>query len=112
MPKPISVVAARPGKQPEIMEIENDLQSMQDFVEGYIETVALERGAILVCNEEGRIRGMRDNRAVPGVGMIKGPFFICSSKGADFASLSEKNAEKYLNILKTGADRPKGPRLN
>lgn len=102
MEKKIKIVYIEVDKEPEIIEIENKLEAMQNLVGGYIEMVYLETGtrpAILICNEEGIIMGLEPNRVVPGVGTIHGPFFICSEKGEDFASISEEKAKKFVKYF-------------
>jgi len=53
-----------------------------------------------ICNEEGKINGMRPNRALYGedhemIDIICGPAFICDCSGENFGSLSDAQLEKY-----------------
>lgn len=86
----ISVIFCRPGEVAEVVEIENDLELMQELVDGliesydpfYSETDPRYENVILVCNEEGKIRQMPPSRAIFDedgrvMDVIAGPFFIC-----------------------------------
>ena len=58
----IRVLRVRPGQAPEQIQIPNTLSAFQQEVGGWIETVSLGDGAILICNEEGKLTGMDGNR--------------------------------------------------
>ena len=47
--------------------VSDRLETMQKTVGGLIETVTLDRQVVIVCNEEGKIRGMEPNCAVCGI---------------------------------------------
>lgn len=94
--KQIKVVIVEAGKHPIIDYIGNDLKSMQEVVGGYIEEVMLDDEAVLICNEEGKLRGLKPNRRV-GNDIIAGTFFIAGDKGYEYlVSLNDKQAEKYV----------------
>lgn len=69
MEKKIKVVIKLPGEDPKWIEIENTLEAFQQEVCGYIEVIPFWEGDIdgsrqmvlLICNEEGKIRGMDPN---------------------------------------------------
>ena len=61
----IKVIYKEPDKEPEVREIVNTLDTFQALVEGYIETVRLTKNAIVVCNEEGKLNGMKANIWIP-----------------------------------------------
>ena len=48
------VIKKEPGKEPEVIEIENDLQALQEAVGGRIETVTFAEDCCLICNEDYR----------------------------------------------------------
>ena len=50
---------------------------------------------ILICNEEGKVKGMDCNRRV-GDDVIAGPFFIVGEDGEDFRSLTDEEAQRYM----------------
>ena len=49
---------------------------------------------MLVCNEEGKLRGLPANRRVGG-DTIAGTFLIAGSADGEFCSLSEEDAARY-----------------
>lgn len=51
------------GYDPEIVDIENTLPALQDVVGGYIETVSFGK-YLVVCDEEGRLKGKPENCVV------------------------------------------------
>ena len=110
----ISVIFCRPGEVAEVVEIENDLESMQELVGGliepydpfYSETDPRYENVILVCNEEGKLRQMPPSRAIVDenghvMDVIAGPFFLCyaSVESERFlsmpADLEEEFRKKY-----------------
>ena len=63
----ISVLYVQAGKYPEVIEMEDNLESMQKLVGGYIEEyMPFEDEVAIVCNEEGKINGLQPNRAIYG----------------------------------------------
>ena len=98
----IKVIMLKPGKLAKAVEIDASLEGMQRAVGGgLIEAVyPFDEEVCLVCNEEGKINGMRPNRALYDEGhemidIICGPAFICDCSGENFASLSDAQLEKY-----------------
>lgn len=86
----LTVLKVEPGKPPEEVTMPNTLEAMQKMVGGFIEVVYLD-DVCLVCNEEGKLVGLEDNRRV-GDDIIAGTFFLagdtedgelCSHAGAD-----------------------------
>lgn len=78
-----------PGKPAYETEIENTLEAEQEAVGGYIEVLPLDNEKLLICNEEGKLNGMRGNRRI-GNEVIVGPFFIVGEDGDEFRSLSHR----------------------
>ena len=94
----MKVVIVEPGKPGYVKDIEDKLENLQQIVGGYIEAITLKPGVVLVCNEEGKIKGLPINRDI-GFDYICGTFFICGTKGEDFASLNDIQVETYLNAF-------------
>jgi hypothetical protein len=67
----IIVLVARPGAEIEKKRIQNNLEALQELVDGYIEPVTLSCGRVLLVNEEGHLRGMPLNRLVRDGGSIQ-----------------------------------------
>lgn len=113
----MKVVVVSPGKKPTVEEIDNNLESMQQAVGGYIEVLHLfsDERICLVCNEEGKfLSEMKLNRAIYQedrckamdrkiniqeeriLDIIFGTFFLCSDDGDEFGSLSNGQIAKAL----------------
>ena len=62
MSKKIKCIVKRPDEQFGHMTwVSDSLENLQKTVGGYIETVTLDNGVVLICNEEGRLRNMPYN---------------------------------------------------
>ena len=90
------VLYVEPGKIPYETEIPNTLEGEQQAVQGLIDLVYLDRGAILVCNDEGKLIGMDGNRVLDNGTIIAGPFFITGDGGEDFCSLTDEQAVHFM----------------
>lgn len=94
----IKSLLVEPYKLPVEIEIKNTLESKQELVGGYIECVYLpeDEDVILICNEEGKINGMKLNRDI-GYDIIAGPFLVLGNdyEHGDFKSLTEEQIQKY-----------------
>ena len=104
----ITVLYIEPKHPPKTLSIPNELKAMQKLVDGYIEEYyPFDDNAVLVCNEEGKMKGLPLNRAIytppddNGEKQIKeiiaGSFFICAAPvdSENYQSLSEEQLEKY-----------------
>ena len=87
-----------PCELPKEIEIDNTLEAKQELVGGYIECVYLpnDDSVVLICNEEGKINGMKLNRDI-GHDIIAGPFLILGDdyENGDFKSLTDNQILKY-----------------
>lgn len=66
--------------------ISDTLKNLQSFVGDYIETVTLFDDLVIICNEEGRIRGLEKSCTILGHDFY-GPVLISGVKGAEFADV-------------------------
>ena len=63
----LKVIYLEAGKRARTIEIRDTLTAMQALVQGSIEEyMPFEDDVAIVCNEEGKIRGLEPNRAVRG----------------------------------------------
>ena len=92
--KRITVIICEPGKLPRIDHIENTLEAMQEIVGGYIETVTFAEDACIVCNEEGRLKGLAPCMKLFGIDFV-GTCMVVGVKGEEFCSVPE-NAYNLL----------------
>ena len=101
----MTVLAAQPGEKPVTQELEGTLKSMQDFVGGTIQAIyPFEDAVAIVCNDEGKLNGMKYNRALRNeagdvMDILCGPFFICGLSEEDFTSLTEEQLEIYHKVF-------------
>lgn len=91
----LKIVYVEPNRPPFVSEVGNDLKSLQRAVCGYIEPINLGDGTILVGNEESKLMGMEGNRRL-GDSIIAGPFFIVGDDDEDFRSLTDEEAQRYM----------------
>ncbi|MCK5129133.1 MAG: DUF3846 domain-containing protein [Clostridiales bacterium] len=98
LPKTIDVVIVQPFCQPAKQNIKNDLTTLQQQVGGYIQMInPFDDNACLICDEEGKIKGLPLNRQV-GNDIIAGTFIIAGiGDDGELSSLSDKQIEKYKN---------------
>ena len=66
--------------------IANNLANFQRTVEGYIEVVTIEPGLVVICNEEGRLKGLEPNLNFCGIDFV-GTIIVCGTKGQEFADV-------------------------
>lgn len=96
----MKVIIKRPCDQfGEEATIPNTLKALQEAVGGYIETVTLDNGVVLICNEEGRLRDMPYNfttrklinsnafGSLYGQFPIFGTVIACGVDGEEFADI-------------------------
>lgn len=93
----IAVVVVEPLRQPYQTKMNNGLVPLQQKVGGYIEIVRPFGGdnACLICNEEGKIRGLPLNREI-NADIIAGTFIIAGlDEDGEIASLSDGQVDMY-----------------
>ncbi|MFI3326015.1 MAG: DUF3846 domain-containing protein [Clostridia bacterium] len=98
----LTALLIEPMKAPVVVEVENDLKSLQNAVDGNIETFDYYDDICLICNEDGKINGSQLNRAIYDedgkmVEIIAGSFLVVGMGEEDFKSLSPKMIDEYKN---------------
>ena len=104
----MKVVVVEPEKNPVVKEINGSLDSMQNVVGGWIQHIMPWADDVaLICNEEGKLRGLPLNRFVITdlgqiIDYIAGTFFICyaPADSENFESLPEELVKKYYEKFK------------
>ena len=96
LPNSIDVVIVKPFCEPVKQNIKNDLTTLQQYVGGYIEMISpFSDKTCLICNEEGKIRGLPFNRQV-GNDIIAGTFIIAGvGDDGELVSLNDKQIKQY-----------------
>lgn len=82
----IKVLRKVPNSIPVMAEIPNELEALQKEVGGYIEAVTLTSDLAVICNEEGRLEGLRDNCQICGVNFV-GTILLVGVDGEEFADI-------------------------
>ena len=82
----IGVLIKEPGKQPRRVNISDTLENMQRIVGGYIETVTVCADLVVICDEEGKMKGKPHCCTICGVDFV-GTVILCGIDGDEFADL-------------------------
>lgn len=89
----IKVIIKRPDeKYGHVTNISPSLKNLQKTVDGHIEvvTVLKDKGLVMICNEEGKIRGLQRNFVMgtpPFHDIIVGTVILCRTDGENFADV-------------------------
>ncbi|NTW04549.1 MAG: DUF3846 domain-containing protein [Peptococcaceae bacterium] len=95
--KTINVAIKEPGKNIELLEIENTLQACQQIVDGYIEVLNINNKILLICNEEGKFNDLKRNFSIPG-DIIFGTVFFCRAEEDSFSSILDEDIDFIKQI--------------
>ena len=80
----IDVIIKRPHESPKEVTIPNALRALQEIVGGPIEQYTVRADLAIVCNEEGRIRGLTRNCSVYG-SWFYGTIIVVGVDGESFS---------------------------
>ena len=95
----IRVVMCPVDRAPYVTWIEDSLENLQRTVGGYIEYFTFAKDAVIVCNEEGRMMGLPENKSLLLSG-FRGDCFICGVDGENFVSLGDEQRKTLLHWCK------------
>ncbi|MBO6282630.1 MAG: DUF3846 domain-containing protein [Pseudobutyrivibrio sp.] len=93
-------------KEKGLFEIENTLEALQEFVDGYIEVFYIGNDLLVVCNEEGKLRDLGVTAALVNeneeiIELIAGNCLVVRDNGeGDFESLKDGDEEYIKQHLK------------
>ena len=90
----MTAIIKNPGQPAFIRQIDNELSALQDLVGGYIQTVYLPHGVIMIVNEEGKLMGLKPKFRLEH-DLIVGTAVFVSADREEFAGLSERQ-ENYI----------------
>lgn len=91
-----------PGKAPEIIQAENSLEALQEKVGGYIETVTLASDACIICDEEGRLKGLPRNVSFGRTEFV-GPILVVGVREDEFCDCPAQAF--WLGVLNVAGKR-------
>lgn len=100
-PDTMTVLLVQPNAYPRVVQIGAALEDLQHAVDGDIEAVyPFEDSVGVICNEEGKLRGLPANRALRDEGghiydVIAGSFLVVGLGEEDFCSLSAEQIDKF-----------------
>lgn len=81
-----------PGKPWEIVEVPNELETLQKVVGGRLERVTFFSDACALCDEDALYKGLPHNTYICGVEFF-GPVLIVGTAGEELVSLTEKQVK-------------------
>ena len=105
----MKILVIEPLKLPYVKEINGNLESMQQIVDGTIQAIyPFDNPEIaLICNDDGKLIGLPLNRALYDkdgklFDIIAGTFFVCSAPAdsENFESLTDEQIKEYTERFK------------
>lgn len=95
------ILIVEPGIAPRRADIPHTLEAMQQIVGGYIQVVyPFTDPVVLICDEEGKLKGKVPILYIPRKDIIVGTFFLCGQGEEDFSDLPDELMEKYEAMVK------------
>ncbi len=99
--KELRIVLKKVGEIPEIMNIENTLESKQKLVGGLIEVATVTEDILLICNEEGKLDNLLPNLIFDFDYIAGDCFFVGDDyENGDFKSLTDEQIEEIKDLCK------------
>ena len=100
----MKAIIKKPGEKPRVIEIENELSTLQEAVEGYIQAVLLVADACIICNGEGKLIGLPYNIRILNEVFVGNILFV-GVAGEEFCSLTNEQISLIAErILKQGGE--------
>lgn len=82
----IKVLIKEPCKKPRCVNISCSLENLQKTVGGHVESVTLFSDFVVLCNEEGRYKGLPWNCDILGINFV-GTIIMCGVSNDEFADI-------------------------
>ena len=96
------ILRKEPGKEPEVKQVKNELEALQNEVGGYIECVTqMQEGVVVICDEEGRCKDKPYNITIGGVDYV-GTILVAGVDGEEFCSLKPEQLNRWMRALANG----------
>ena len=93
------IVYKKPGQVAEARNVPNTLDEWQRLVGGYIETVALDKNTLLICNEEGKLLKLQPNILFNN-DIIVGPVIFVGVKDDDFIDIDRDMETRIIEFYR------------
>lgn len=87
------------GKEPKVIDIDNTLEALQKAVGGYIEAVSVGNNVIMLCDEEGKLKGKPYNFDMGDDKIVGNVLFTKDGGKEDFTDLNENDVEMILHFF-------------
>lgn len=85
-------------KRPRHVAISPKLENLQKYVEGFIESFQYATDATIICNEEGRIIGLKPNVEILG-NMFYGTIIFVGVNGEEFADFPIQDVKEMKRMF-------------
>lgn len=101
----MKIIVFEPGKEASVKDVQNNLESLQSIVNGYIEIIyPYDDPVAIVMNEDGKLNGSRANRPFFDdegtiADILYGTFFICGVGEDDLTDIPEELIPKYKDMF-------------
>lgn len=94
----MKVIIKDPGFPPYLAHIPNEPEALRQFVGGRFQTVTIACDLVVICNEDGRMKGLPLNCAVCGMD-FSGTILICShDRGGGLTDI--KNPTRVMQTIR------------
>lgn len=91
----IKVLRIEPKKKPEVITIENDYKTFRKIIDGYLEAIILSDTALILIDEEGKLKANPVGNRRFRNDIIVGTMLIVGRDEADTTELSPDDIEFY-----------------
>ena len=76
------------GKRPSLVDVERTTEAIQKLIGGYFELVHLASDAVILCDEEGKLKNLPYNCTVCGT-RYYGPIILAGTIGSNLSSVNK-----------------------
>ena len=89
----MKVIRKHPGQMLEVIDVENDVDAICAELDGHMEAFTIAQDLVILCDEEGRIKGKAPNIALKGLGAdFCGTILIVGVDGEEFCDVPNLDA--------------------
>ncbi len=79
----MKAIIMAPYNAPIVADIPNRLKALQGWVGGFIEAYPIGNNTLIICNEEGKLKGLTPNAKIAGESFV-GTILFVGTDGEDF----------------------------